>query len=220
MATRKSSPRKTSTRTAGRRAEQEETRARPARGAKRSAQGKSSSDEKPRTRRARAGNGKAGAAPSNGQNGDDRARRASGAAGRSDGRRRAEQEMEKAFGFVPDFYDAVPSEVIEQAWGMQRELELNDTALDMKTKELIGLAIASHIKCRYCVYFHSEVAKAHGATAEELREAAAMGGMTDFFSNAITGAQIDFDQFKRDTDRAIEHMKKGRRPGSRASAHR
>jgi AhpD family alkylhydroperoxidase len=127
-------------------------------------------------------------------------------AGRQD-REQCEREMEEMFGFVPEFYDAVPDSVVQHAWGIQRDFQLADTALDMKTKELIGLAVASQLKCRYCVYFHTQAAKAHGASEEELLEAVAMGGMTDMFSNMITGARIDFDRFQREVDRAIEHMK-------------
>lgn len=120
--------------------------------------------------------------------------------------RRAEQEIEATFGFVPEFYRAMPEPVFQHAWGIQRDFELCDTTLDMKTKELIGLALAAQIKCRYCTYFHTEAAKAHGASEEELREAAAMGGMTGLFSNALTAAQIDYDRFRREVDRIIEHM--------------
>ena len=111
------------------------------------------------------------------------------------------------FGFVPQFYEAVPEPAQANAWGVQRDLELSETSLDNKTKELIGLAVASHIKCRYCIHFHTEAARAFGATDAELREAAAMGGMTVMFSNTLTGAQVDFERFRSETDRAIDHMK-------------
>jgi AhpD family alkylhydroperoxidase len=89
---------------------------------------------------------------------------------------------------------------------LQKSLELGDTVLDAKTKELIGLAVASQMKCKYCVYFHSKAAEAFGASKEELHEAALMGGMTSMMSNAITGAQVDFEKFKKDIDKAIQFM--------------
>ena len=72
---------------------------------------------------------------------------------------------------------------------------------------MIGLAISAHIKCKYCTYFHRQAAEARGATAEEMREAATVGGMTTLFSNAVTGAQVDFESFKRDVDRAIDNVR-------------
>lgn len=130
----------------------------------------------------------------------------------------ARRQMEEAFGFVPDFYDAMPEAARASAWGLQRDLELSETTLGNKTKELIGLAIASHIKCRYCIHFHAEAAKAFGASEDEMREAIAMGGLTVLFSNALTGNQLDLDHFRKEVDRALEHVKK-QQPRSQPQAH-
>ncbi len=117
------------------------------------------------------------------------------------------KEIEETFGFVPGFYEALPEHAMEHAWGLHRSMELSDeTALDNKTKELIGLAVASHIKCRYCIYFHDKAARMFGASDEEIREANMMGGVTVLFSNAISGAQTDYETFKKDVDRAIAYV--------------
>ena len=79
-------------------------------------------------------------------------------------------------------------------WAAHRDFELAETAIPNKYKELIGLAVAAHIKCRYCIYFHQQAAIAHGATDEELKEACAMGGLTVQFSNAITGMRYDYEK--------------------------
>lgn len=131
----------------------------------------------------------------------------------------AKKEMKEAFGFVPGFYEAVPEVARADAWGVQRDLELSDTALDHKTKELIGLAISAHIKCKYCIHFHTEAARAFGATDQEIREANAMGGMTVMMSNAITGSQVDFDKFRQEVDRGIAHMtSKGGKKSTKAKS--
>ena len=120
--------------------------------------------------------------------------------------KKIEQEMTQYFGFVPDFYKTVPQPAAEHAWGLQRDLELGQTALDGKTKELIGLAVAAQIKCHYCTYFHTHAARAHGASDEELREAVLMGGFTDMMSNALNGADYDLGRFRKEVDRAVQHM--------------
>jgi AhpD family alkylhydroperoxidase len=117
-----------------------------------------------------------------------------------------EKEMMERFGFVPDFYRTVPDAAQEHAWGLQRDLELASTALDPRTKELIGLALAAHLKCRYCTYFHSQAARANGALEEELREAVMMGGFTAMMSNALNGADYDLDRFRKEVDRAMKYM--------------
>lgn len=121
-------------------------------------------------------------------------------------RKIAEGEIEELMGFVPDFYAALPDSAFNAAWQLQKNLELGETMLDAKTKELIGLAVASNMKCRYCVYFHSKAAEAFGATKEEIREAALMGGLTSMMSDAVTGSQVDFDGFKEDVNKAITYM--------------
>ncbi len=121
-------------------------------------------------------------------------------------RNEMQREMRERFGFVPDFYATLPESAEVQAWAAQRDFELAETALPNKYKELIGLAVAAHIKCRYCIYFHSQAARAFGATDEELREACFMGGLTVQFSNALTGMRYDLDRFIGEVDRAVGYM--------------
>ncbi len=123
-------------------------------------------------------------------------------------RKEVERSIAEEFGFTPEFYKALPDAVLPGAWSIHKHFELGETKLDGKTKELIGLSMASHIKCKYCIYFHSEAAKANGASEEEIREAIAMGGLTVLFSNCISGAQTDFDRFQQDVDRALEYIAK------------
>ena len=95
--------------------------------------------------------------------------------------------------------------------GRPARLRAGRDAIPQKYKELIGLAVAAHIKCRYCIYFHEQAARAQGASDEELREACFMGGMTVQFSNALTGMRYDLDVFKAEVDRAVEYMTRAAR---------
>ena len=47
-------------------------------------------------------------------------------------------------------------------------------ALDVKTKELIALAIAVAVRCDDCIAFHVKAAVEHGATKEEVIETLGM----------------------------------------------
>jgi AhpD family alkylhydroperoxidase len=117
------------------------------------------------------------------------------------------REIQEMFGFVPKFFEALPEKTFDHEWAVQRDFELGESVLPAKTKELIGLAIAAHIKCRYCIYFHTEAAKMHGATEQELREACFMGGFTVQMSNSLTGAQVDYESFRQEVDRAMQHVR-------------
>src|SRR5271168_4338096 len=73
-------------------------------------------------------------------------------------------------------------------------------ALDAKTKQLIGLAVAAQIPCQYCVYGLTQGAKHQGATDAEIKEAIAMAGMTRNLSTLMNGAALDFEKFKQGVD--------------------
>ncbi len=108
-------------------------------------------------------------------------------------------DIEATFGSVPTFLKVFPPEGIAGAWAEMKGLQLNPhTALSNKEKELIGLAVAAQIPCHYCIYFHTESAKANGATDAEVREAIAMAAATRHWSTVLNGSQIDMEQFKKE----------------------
>lgn len=116
----------------------------------------------------------------------------------------AYRDIEQTLGSVPGFFKAFPESGIAGAWSEFKSVQLNPkTKLDVKTKELIGLAVAAQIPCHYCVYFHTAVAKAHGATDEDIREAVAMAAISRHWSTVLNGMQIDLDTFKRETDTVL-----------------
>lgn len=114
------------------------------------------------------------------------------------------KDIEKTFGFVPAFVKDLPQIMLGTWWEGTKALELNPaTALDGKTKELIGLAVAASIPCEYCVVFHTEAAKLNKATDEEIQEAIGMAGLTRTGSIYLNGRQVDKVQFKKDLERIV-----------------
>ncbi len=117
----------------------------------------------------------------------------------------AYKDIELTLGLVPGFFKAFPQSGIAGAWGEFKSVQLNPrTKLDGKTKELIGLAVAAQIPCRYCVYFHTAAAKANGASEEEIREAVAMAAISRHWSTVLNGMQIDEAAFQRETDTVLK----------------
>ena len=114
------------------------------------------------------------------------------------------RDIEATLGFVPSFFKAFPEAGIAGAWGEFKSIQLSPTtALPGKMKELIGLAVASQIPCAYCIYFHTAMARANGATEEEVREAVAMASISRHWSTVLNGMQVDLATFKAETDRAL-----------------
>jgi AhpD family alkylhydroperoxidase len=111
------------------------------------------------------------------------------------------QDIEATLGQVPTMFKVFPEVGIAGAWSEFKSVELNpNTALDGKTKELLGLAVSAQIPCQYCIYFHTAAAKANGATDAEIREAVAMAAIVRHWSTVLNGNQVDFAAFKAETD--------------------
>lgn len=118
-----------------------------------------------------------------------------------DGSAAAYKDIEATLGQVPVMFKAFPAVGVAGAWTEFKSLQLNpDTALDGKTKELLGLAVSSQIPCQYCVYFHTAAAKLNGATDEEIREAVAMASIVRHWSTVLNGLQVDPATFRQETD--------------------
>ena len=74
-------------------------------------------------------------------------------------------------------------------------------ALDTKTKELISVALGLYNRCEYCIVFHVYKAYEHGATRDEIVEAAmvsvAFGGAPSM-SYAVTLFEECLNEFEDD----------------------
>lgn len=73
--------------------------------------------------------------------------------------------------------------------------------LDLKTKELISVAIGCYNRCEYCIVYHTYKAYEAGATTEEINEAAMVavafgGGPSMAYSTTLLKACID--EFQND----------------------
>lgn len=119
------------------------------------------------------------------------------------------KDIEKTLGFVPAYIRSLPAVLVPSWWDGIKALELSPTtALDGKTKELIGLAVAAATPCEYCITFHTEAAKLHGATEQELQEAIGMAAVTRSGSTLLNGLQVDKVQFRRDVERIVASTRK------------
>lgn len=119
-----------------------------------------------------------------------------------------ENEMKEMLGLVPAFMQSIPDRFIEQEWELFKQIELGETHIPNKYKELMGIGIHSETKCRYCTLFHTEAARLFGATEEEIQEAVHYAKTTLGWSAYLNGMQIDYEQFKTELERVSEHIKR------------
>lgn len=119
------------------------------------------------------------------------------------------EDMRNTLGLVPTFFKAFPEQGIAAAWDELKSVQLNPkTALSTKTKELIGLAVAAQIPCRYCVYFHTQVAKLGGANDAQVKDAIAMAAITRHWSTVLNGMQIDVGEFKQELAKILDYVQR------------
>ena len=122
-------------------------------------------------------------------------------------------DIAKTIGFVPGFFTVMSDTAVPGAWQEMKGLQMNPgTALPGRTKELIGLAVAAQVPCRYCVYGHTEFAKLNGATDAEIAEAVAVGGVERHWNAYLFGVQIDDAKMAADVARIVANAKKGTTP--------
>jgi AhpD family alkylhydroperoxidase len=121
-------------------------------------------------------------------------------------RTEVEQEMRDTLGIVPSFMARIPDQFLDHEWTLFRELGLGETLIPNKYKELIGVAVHSETKCRYCTLFHTEAAKLFGATEEEIQEAVHYAKFTVGWSVYLNGMQEDFDQFQHELQQIGQHL--------------
>ena len=84
-------------------------------------------------------------------------------------RAEVEADMRETLGLVPTFFSRIPDELLEHEWRSLKRLELGETLIPNKYKELMGVALHSETKCVYCTLFHTEAAKMFGATERRYR---------------------------------------------------
>jgi AhpD family alkylhydroperoxidase len=118
------------------------------------------------------------------------------------------KELEQTFGFVPSFALTTTPIGLRAWWTNIRDFQLSDkTALDGKTKELIGLGVSAQIPCHYCVLFHTEAARLNGATEDEIQEAIFMASVTRQGSTILNGSMLDTGVFDKELTKIVNFLK-------------
>lgn len=118
-----------------------------------------------------------------------------------------EAEIRNSLGLVPTFWNSVPDSLIESEWASFVAIELAETAIPNKYKELLGIAVSGATRCRYCVYFHTEAARLFGATDEEIAEASLMAKHTMGWSTYLNAMQFDYDEFVAEFDQIAAYLR-------------
>ena len=117
------------------------------------------------------------------------------------------KEMEKMCGLVPSFFKTIPDSSLETEWELFKKIQIEESPIPNKYRELIGVAVAAATKCHYCAFFHTEFAKLMGATDKEIEDAVHYAKSSAGWSTYVNGMQVDFEQFKSDVRETCKHIR-------------
>ena len=123
-------------------------------------------------------------------------------------RQQVYKEIEDMMGVVPSFLKALPDSSLELEWHTMRQTQMEPGPIPNKYRELIGLGVAAATRCKYCTFFHTEMAKLNGATAAEIEDAVHFAKSSMGWSTYLNGLQMDYEQFKAEVLKAESHARK------------
>jgi AhpD family alkylhydroperoxidase len=121
-------------------------------------------------------------------------------------RSEVEREIIDTLGLVPGFFKSIPEPYLDHEWQLFKSLELGETLIPNKYKELMGVALHAETMCRYCTLFHTEAAKLFGATDAEVQEAVHFAKMSVGWSVYLNGMQTDYDEFTEEFTKIGAHL--------------
>ena len=116
-------------------------------------------------------------------------------------------EIEDTLGVIPTMFKLLPDSSLELEWQLFKRVQMEEGPIPNKYRELIGVGIAATTKCRYCSFFHTEMAKLNGATEEEIEDAVHFAKSSAGWSTYINGLQVDYEQFKEEVLQVCEHAR-------------
>ena len=117
------------------------------------------------------------------------------------------KEIEDMFGLVPSMFKSIPDSSLELEWQLFKTVQFEEGPIPNKYRELIGVALSAISKCKYCAFYHTELAKLNGATDAEIEDAVHYAKSSAGWSTYINGLQIDYETFKEEVSRACEHVR-------------
>ena len=117
------------------------------------------------------------------------------------------KEIESMFGLVPSMFKSIPDYSLELEWQLFKTVQFEEGPIPNKYRELIGVALSAISKCKYCAFYHTELAKLNAATDAEIEDAVHYAKSSAGWSTYINGLQIDYETFKEEVSRACEHVR-------------
>lgn len=116
------------------------------------------------------------------------------------------EDIKKTLGIIPGFMSSLPEDVPIHDWVLMKKYRWGESVIDPKVREFIGPAIAANLKCPYCRLMHLNMAKARGATEEELAELFYLTSFTSRWSSMLNAQHYDMKQFEKEASKIGDYL--------------
>lgn len=105
-------------------------------------------------------------------------------------------DIKETLGLIPAIFKCLPDATLEEEWHLFKTVRLDAGAVPNKYRELIGLSIAAATNCRISAVMHAELARANGATEDEIEDALHFAKSCMGWNTYMNGTEINPEQFK------------------------
>lgn len=119
-------------------------------------------------------------------------------------------EIKETIGIVPGFMKALPQEVLIHDWPLWKKYSLDESEIPAKYRELMGLSVAANIKCPYCAFLHTAMARMAGATDDEIAETVFLASLTARWSAMLHAQQYDMKALEKEGEQIGNYLTKKR----------
>jgi AhpD family alkylhydroperoxidase len=116
-------------------------------------------------------------------------------------------DMEEMLGNPISMFSRMSESSLDLEWRLFKQVQFDEGPIPNKYLELMGLGISAVTKCRYCIFYHTEMAKLNGATDVEIESALHFAKSSIGWSTYISGLQMNFDEFREEVLNACSHIR-------------
>ena len=116
-------------------------------------------------------------------------------------------DIQETLGIIPRMFKCLPDSMLEEEWHLFRRTNLEKGSIPGKYRALIGLGISASLHSRYGVCLNAEMAKANGATAEEIDDALHFTKTSMGWNAYFDVVQPEYEQFKNEVLEICRHIR-------------
>jgi AhpD family alkylhydroperoxidase len=122
-------------------------------------------------------------------------------------RKEVYMDIKETLGLIPAIFKCLPDATLEEEWHLFKSIRLDTGMVPNKYRELIGLSIAAATNCRLSAIMHAELARAAGATDDEIEEALHFAKLCMGWNTYMAGTDIDPENLRNEMRQVSAYLR-------------